>query len=136
MHLDFIHNLFISINLSTVTDPGIPIGGANPRMGANLILPSATKLARLWFYKCLSVHRVGWGWGSAPGGCLVLWGVPGPGGCPVLGVPGIPACTEAGTPERRLLLRTVRILLECILVNGSNRLLLSRCSYLFGYTAF
>ena len=29
---------------------------------------------------------------------------------------GIPACTEADTPSRRLLLRAVRILLECILV--------------------
>ena len=42
--------------------------------------------------------------GSVPRGCLF------PGGA------GIPACTEADPRERRLLLRTVRILLECILV--------------------
>ena len=82
---------------------------------------------------------------SALGGCLVsggTWfqGVPGPGGllqggvC-FRGVGGawsqgvssqgvcIPACTEADPPEwrppweRQLLLRTVRILLECILVS-------------------
>ena len=35
--------------------------------------------------------------------------------------PCIPACTEAYTPSRRLLLRTVRILLECILVIQSRR---------------
>ena len=34
--------------------------------------------------------------------------------CPGLG--GIPACTEADTPSRRLPLRAVRIVLECILV--------------------
>ena len=73
---------------------------------------------------------------SAPGGggCLVCGGVcmvpggvcsrgvPGPRGCLVLG--GIPACTEADPRERRLLLRTVRILLECILVLVIIRLLL------------
>ena len=69
---------------------------------------------------CLStgVSALGgaWSWGVCSGG------MPGPGGCllPVgawsRGV-GIPACTEADPPwERRLLLRTVRILLECILV--------------------
>ena len=49
-------------------------------------------------------------------------GVSGPGGCLVrrgrVGV-GSPACTEADPPpprERLLLLRTVRILLECILI--------------------
>ena len=51
----------------------------------------------------------GLGW-SAPreacsGGCLVLGG----GGCLLQGVPG-------GDPPGRLLLRAVRILLECILV--------------------
>ena len=61
-----------------------------------------------------------WSWGvwsrgvSGPRGCLVLGGS-------ALGVcsggVGIPACTEADSPrERRLLLRTLRILLECILV--------------------
>ena len=54
----------------------------------------------------------------APEGCLLLGvGCLVPGGSAPRGV-GIPACTEADPPprERRLLLRTVRILLECILV--------------------
>ena len=75
-------------------------------------------------------------WGvHGPGG--LLWGVPGQGvcsgGCLVCGVPGpggllrggtwsggagIPACTEADPPERQLLMRTVRIPLECILVHA------------------
>ena len=47
---------------------------------------------------------------STGGGGLV------PGGCLLRGVVGIPACTEADPlRERQLLLRTVRILLECIL---------------------
>ena len=41
------------------------------------------------------------------------------GGSPGPGPGGIPACTEADTPLRRLLLlRAVRILLECILVHN------------------
>ena len=60
---------------------------------------------------------LGWGVGAVsrtrPGREVVsAQGGPGPGprGC-------IPACTETDTnPSRRLLLRTVRILLECILV--------------------
>ena len=46
---------------------------------------------------------------------------PGPhlGGC-------IPACTEADPPSRRLLLRAVRILLECILVS----IFLFSCDYI------
>ena len=111
-----------------------------------IFLPSAMKLRRLCFYRCVSVHRgvsaPGWclvpggllrggaAWsqggclvpaGSAPRGCLVwggglLWGVCPEGGGLVLGG-GIPGCTEADLPwERQLLLRTVRILLECILV--------------------
>ena len=64
--------------------------------------------------------------------CLVPWGVWSQGvwsqgGCLLWGV-GIPACNEADTPpppnERRLWLRTVRILLECILVINSNSLCL------------
>ena len=69
------------------------------------------------------VHRGGaWSGGAAwsrggawfrgvPGsrGCLVLGAVPGPGG------PG-PGCVWGGIPQGRLLLRAVRILLECILV--------------------
>ena len=57
----------------------------------------------------LKAHTQGVGWGVWPRGR----GSPGPhwgGGC-------IPACTEADTPiSRWLLLRAVRILLECILV--------------------
>ena len=70
-------------------------------MGANLLLPSAMKLGRLWFYKYLSVHRGGGRWGSAPGRCLVSGGVPGPGGVPGRGWGvGITACTEADPPGR------------------------------------
>ena len=94
-------------------------------------LPSAMKLRRLCFHRRMSVHRgvpVPGGCllpgGSAPRGCLVregllpgAGGVPGPRGVPAPRGIGIPVCTEADTPrERRLLLRTVRILLECILV--------------------
>ena len=55
---------------------------------------------------CLSTGGGGSGGVCSWGGYLVWGGV------------GIPACTEADTPppERRLLLRTVRILLKCILV--------------------
>ena len=79
-------------------------------------------LRRLCFYTCLSVilftgrgmsrprSGLGRGWGVSPGGCPG----PGPWGC-------IPACTEADTPpSRRLLLRMVHILLECILVHSEN----------------
>ena len=62
----------------------------------------------------------GWGCGGVP----TPGGVPGPGGCllPGGGVPGlggllpggVPA--PSGDPQGWLLLRTVRILLECILV--------------------
>ena len=62
-----------------------------------------------------------------PGGCLLraedclVWGVPGPGGCLVQGdVPGPGGCLLPGCarwrPPGKLLLRAVRILLECILV--------------------
>ena len=106
-------------------------------------LPSATKLRRLCFYRCLSVHGGGggiparlaggipaciaaglqggvcsqggaWSRGVYSGGCLV-WGVCSWGVCSQ-GEVGIPACTEADPLERRLLLRTVRIPLECVLV--------------------
>ena len=81
------------------------------------LLPSATKLRRLCFYRCLSVHKRGgvhvpwgaWSWGGAWSGGRGTWS---------LGGIGIPACTEADPfpGERRLLLCTVGILLECILV--------------------
>ena len=75
------------------------------------LLPSATKLRRLCFYRCVSVHGgvpgpEGGAWSS---GCLVLGeclvpGVPGPWGCLVLGAApegvGILACTEADPLER------------------------------------
>ena len=70
----------------------------------------------------MSVHRGVPGPGGVPGprvGCLVL-GVPGPGGVPGGGVwsqwvPG-PRGVPGGDPPGQLLLRAVRILLECILV--------------------
>ena len=66
---------------------------------------------------CL-VPGVAWSWG-----CLVP-GVPGPGGawsqgCLIWGVPGprgVSGGGSGGDPPGRLLLRAVRILLECILV--------------------
>ena len=58
-----------------------------------------------------SVHRGGaWSPGGVPG--PGGWGVPGPGGWGVPG-PGGGVCAD---PPRWLLLRAVRILLECILV--------------------
>ena len=64
----------------------------------------------------------------APGGCLLWGGLPAPGGVPASGegacsgggclLWGMPAPGEVpgGDPPGRLLLRAVRILLECILV--------------------
>ena len=95
------HNLFISINLSTVTDPGIPIGA--PTLG--WVLTYYYRLQWSWegygfTSVCLSTGGGG-RWGSAPGRCLVL------GVCLVLGgVPGrgwgvgITACTEVDPPGR------------------------------------
>ena len=73
----------------------------------------------------LQAHTQGGSWGVWPGGSPLphLGGVSRPtpvGGCVSRPTPGgIPACTEADLPPhpRRLLLRAVRILLECILVN-------------------
>ena len=66
--------------------------------------------------ECLAgfqAHTQGGSWrGISPGRCLLL-GVPAPGG----------ACSRGGVetpPPWRLLLQAVRILLECILVNGWN----------------
>ena len=74
-----------------------------------LFLPPATNLGQGYIFTgvCDSVHSGGGGV-PAPGGA---WsgGMPGPGG----------ACSRGGaweTPPGRLLLRAVRILLECILV--------------------
>ena len=64
-------------------------------------------------------ENVGGVWpGGSPGphpGWKLMGLAWGPGGPTPWGV-GIPACTEADYPSRRLLLRAVRILLECILV--------------------
>ena len=84
-------------------------------------LPSATKLRRLCFYTCLSVHRVGV--------CLsACWDTPYPWSRhPPPQEQAPPRSRQpprsrhppgADTPSRRLLLRTVRILLECILVRN------------------
>ena len=88
-------------------------------------------LRRLCFYTCLSFcsqqevsrPRPGGGDGggllggvSRPRGCLPK-GVPRPRGCPGPGLGGVSQHALRQTPpSRRLLLRTVRILLECILV--------------------
>ena len=94
-------------------------------------LPSATKLRKLCFYTCLSVILFTGGglyqcmlgyhsprtrhpqtrppWGQAPPRAGTPWG------------PGTPPPTT-----RRLLLRTVRILLECILVLKSHSYLKKR----------
>ena len=113
-----------------------------------LFITAATKLRKLCFYTCLSVILfIGGGeWCTIPaciaGGipaCLAagLQGVPAPGGYLIRGLPALRgfacsrgcllggggACSGGGgvetTPESRLLLlRTVRILLECILVTA------------------
>ena len=74
------HNLFISINLSTVTDPGIPIGA--PTLG--WVLTFYYRLQWSWegygfTSVCLSTGGVGGG-GLLPGGawswgCAWSWGV-------------------------------------------------------------
>ena len=92
-------------------------------------LPSATKLRRLFIYRCLSVHRgvcllSGGGVGGSAPGPGGGWGVPGPGR---VGMVSQHALRQ--TPrERRPLLRTVRILLEleCILVHDLFALAVSR----------
>ena len=71
-----------------------------------LLLPSATKLQRLCFYRCLSVHG---------GGLPVHPGIHPLGRhSPWTETPPHPA--DGYCSSRRLLLRTVRLLLECILV--------------------
>ena len=90
-------------------------------------LPSATELRRLCFYRCLSVHRGGV---PAPrgGSASVHAGTPPAKETPTPRRPpketphqGDPPAKETplprrSPPERRPLLRMVRILLECILV--------------------
>ena len=106
-----------------------------------IIITVRNKVAKVIFYRFVSVHG---GRGACSGGGAWSRGsVPGGGGCLVLGgsalrggwwwsAPG-DACSRGGDwyprmhwgrfpQERRLLLRTVRILLQCILVNISFRL--------------
>ena len=123
-------------------------------------LSSATKLRRLYFHRCVSVHRRGaWSGGvSAPGGGVLVLGGGGSVGCLVPGVsgPGVPGPRDVyvwsgrcvcswGVPgpwwlvsqhalretpqERLLLLRTVHILLECILVSHVSVILPGGGSY-------
>ena len=73
------------------------------RMKIGESLPSATKLRRLCFYTCVSVHR-----GGGLPQCILGYDTP---------------LKEQAPPSRRLLLRTVRILLECILVYNYFRFL-------------
>ena len=68
---------------------------------------------------CLSTG-VAWFWGGVPGpgGVFAPRGLPGPSGVPGPGeLVSQHALRQTPPPERRLLLRTVRILLECILVD-------------------
>ena len=107
-----------------------------PRRSATLtfpsLLPSAMKLWRLCFYTCVSVHR-----GGLPQ-CMLGYHPPGPGTPPGTRYPPKdqapprdqtppppgtrhPPQTRHTPRSRRLLLRTARILLECILVkNGAS----------------
>ena len=66
-----------------------------------VLIPSATKLRRLCFYRCVSVHRGGC---LVRGVCLVLGGSAPGGGSALAGAwsrgVGIPACTEADPPRR------------------------------------
>ena len=68
-------------------------------IGRSAYLPSATTLRRLCFYTCLSVH-------SGGVSTSVHAGIP----------PQYTPREQTPLPSRRLLLRTVHILLECILV--------------------
>ena len=96
------------------------------------LLPSATKLRRLCFHRRVSVHGGG-GVVSGPGRCLVqggcmVGGCLGPGGarswgCLVRGgLVSQHALRQTPPGERRPLLWTVRILLECILVEIEMRI--------------
>ena len=98
-------------------------------------LPSATKLRRLCFYRRLSVHRGG-GWGCLPQ-CMLAYHTPReqtplgadtpreqtppleqtpPRADDPLEQTPLPPSRYPPPPEIRSLLRTIRILLECILV--------------------
>ena len=88
------------------------------------LLPPATKLGQGYIFTgvCGSVHRGGsWSWGGA-----WSWG-----GCMVPGGGGWCGWLHSGDPPGRLLLRAVRILLECILVI----VILTDCHLCFNQTA-
>ena len=97
-------------------------GSQQQRVGTlTYLLPFATKLPRLCFYTCLSVHGRST-WTGTPRDQVHP---PGPGTPPGLGTPPrtrysppdqVHPLGPGTPPRRRLLLRTVRILLECILV--------------------
>ena len=104
---------------------GIPVclatglqGGGVPGLGG--LLPGGAWSGGVCFQ---GAAPGGWVWGGSasrgllPGGGSAPRGVPGSRGCSQGGGLVSSACTEADPPrERRLLLRTVRIPLECILV--------------------
>ena len=98
-----------------------------------MLLPSATKLRRLCFYTCLSFcsHERGvclsacWDTTpppreQAPPDQASLWDQTVPLG------PGIPPGPGTPPKQRRLLLRMVRILLECILVVTARKIMVMK----------
>ena len=93
----FIYPNYVTKNNSD----NVPVSGLSRILGdqISLFLPSATKLRRLCFYTCLSFCSQ-----AGEGSASVHAGIPHP-----------PGSTP---PGRRLPLRTVRILLECILMSG------------------
>ena len=92
-------------------------------------LPSATNLRRLCFYTCLSVH----GGGGLPQ-YMLGYHHPSPPGADTANLPPRsrhrhPPGSRHPPPSRRLLLRTVCILLECILVMCNFELIQKKISY-------
>ena len=95
-----------------------PLGICPVKRKKNSFLASATKLRRLCFYTCLSVHREG----GLPQ-CMLGYHHPHP---PLEQAPpqeqappgadNPPPRKQTPPPSRWLLLQTVRIILECILV--------------------
>ena len=96
--------------LGRVSAPGgVCSGGGVSALGGRVSAPG----------RCLVLGGV-WSWGSglggvcSPGGCLVPWGVWSQGGLLSRGVCSPEGVCLVETPPGRLLLRAVRILLECI----------------------